>query len=502
MGIATTSATQLARATPASRDRYVDLLRVGSLAVVIVGHWLMAVVVTGPDGSVRTTNLLAVTPALQPITWVLQVMPVFFLVGGFSHATGLASVWRRGGGYADFVRARASRLLRPTAVFVAGWLVLATLIEIAGHDTGLLRTAARTVAQPLWFIGVYLAVVALAPPMLRLHRRLGRYAAAVPVALGAGAAAVDLAYFGWQVPYLRYANVLLVWLAVHQLGFLYADGTLRRGGRRLAVLLAGGGLAGLLVLTGYGPYPVSMVGVPGERVSNMSPPTLALLVQAVWLTGLVLLLHGPATRWLRRQRVWAAVIAANGVSMTGFLWHLTALFAASAAALSLGVAMPAAGSPQWWLLRPAWLAVLVALTGVLIAVFRRAEAPLPRRAATPPRLPTQRRTASLDPASTQVRATGQNTTSDRVRPTGIRPTAVRARVAAIGGMVLCAVGVLGLSAVGFAGPLSGRSATLVVLPVTAPLSAAILAAGSGLLWAARPSSRRCSRAAPARAVAR
>src|SRR3954451_10757500 len=116
------NAAHLAAATPATRDRYVDLLRVGSLGVVVLGHWLMAVVVTGPDGAVRTTNLLTIVPTLQPLTWLLQVMPVFFLVGGFSHATAVASVRRRGGRYADFVRSRAGRLLRPTAVFVAVWL--------------------------------------------------------------------------------------------------------------------------------------------------------------------------------------------------------------------------------------------------------------------------------------------------------------------------------------------------------------------------------------------
>src|SRR4051812_7190474 len=75
------------------RDRYVDLLRVASLGVVIVGHWLM-VIVYPTDAGVRATNVLALVPALQPVTWLLQVMPVFFLVGGFSHATALASVRR------------------------------------------------------------------------------------------------------------------------------------------------------------------------------------------------------------------------------------------------------------------------------------------------------------------------------------------------------------------------------------------------------------------------
>jgi hypothetical protein len=50
------SAAQLAARTPRSRDRYVDLLRVFSLAAVVLGHWLMAVLIVGADGRVAAAN--------------------------------------------------------------------------------------------------------------------------------------------------------------------------------------------------------------------------------------------------------------------------------------------------------------------------------------------------------------------------------------------------------------------------------------------------------------
>ncbi|MFI5914632.1 acyltransferase [Dactylosporangium sp. NPDC051541] len=207
------------------RNRYVDLLRVVSLGVVIVGHWLMVVVEPTATG-VRATNALALLPGLPMVTWVLQVMPVFFLVGGFSHAAALDSVRRRGGGYADFVRSRAGRLLRPTAVFVVCWLAAALALEATGHDRGLLRLALRTVAQPLWFLGVYLGIVALAPPLHRLHRALAGRAWLVPAGFGLAAALVDGLRFAAQTPMVAYLNVAFVWLAVHQLGFLHADARL------------------------------------------------------------------------------------------------------------------------------------------------------------------------------------------------------------------------------------------------------------------------------------
>ncbi|MEV4517640.1 acyltransferase [Dactylosporangium sp. NPDC049525] len=438
------------REIESTRDRYVDLLRVFSLGVVVLGHWLMAVVAVGDDGVARAGNVLAVVPALQPATWLLQVMPVFFFVGGFSHAVAWSSVRRRGGRYADFVRSRAGRLLRPTAAFAAVWLVLALGIEVAGADRGVLRLATRVVAQPLWFIGVYLGVVALAPAMLRLHRRAGRLAPLVPVALGAAAVAVDVARFGHDVPFIGFANVAFVWLAVHQAGFLYADGSLRPG-RPTGFVLAGVGLAGTVALTTIGGYPTSMVGVPGERVSNMSPPTAALLACAVLQIGLVLLARGPLTRWLRRPAVWRGVVTANGLSMTTFLWHLTGLFVVSAATLALGVGQPPAGSAAWWLSRPVWIALLLVPTAALVVLFRRADRPRPAR----------------------------------VPAAGAAGRRHRTPLAAAG-MLLCTAGVLGVSAVGFGGVLAGRTATLVVVPVTPLASVLLLAAGAGLLRLTRP----------------
>ncbi|MEU4216839.1 acyltransferase [Actinoplanes sp. NPDC026623] len=429
-------AAALAAATPAGRDRYVDLLRVVSLGVVIAGHWLMAVPVVDAGGTARVTNVLALVPALRPATWLLQVMPVFFLVGGFAHATALASIARRGGGYPDFVRSRTARLLRPTAVFAGIWLALALAAALAGRDHGLVRVALRTVVQPLWFLGVYLGLVALAPAMWRLHRRFG---AAVPAALLAAAAVVDVLCLHGH-PGVAVLNLLIVWAGVHQLGFLYADGTLQRGGRRLGLLLAGGGLTAVILLTTVGPYPVSMVGVPGEKISNMSPPTVALAAHAVWLVGLVLLLREPATAWLRRARVWRAVVAANGLAMTAFLWHLSAAFVVLAAFGGRSAGAP--GSAGWWATRPLWLGAAALVTAVLVCCFRR-----------------------FDTARPAVIAPG---------PSG--PAAA--------GSALCTLGVLAISTVGFGGLLEGRTAQLLTVPVTAPVAVALVALGAGLLRAA------------------
>lgn len=444
------SVRELAGATPATRDRYVDLLRVASLGAVVLGHWLMAAVT--PDG---VGNLLAVVPALQPLTWLLQVMPVFFFVGGFSHALSYRSLLRkRPEGTADsvysaFLRARLQRLLRPTTVFVLVWGAAALLVQLLGGGGGLTGVTLRMVTQPLWFIGIYLAMVAFTPPLLKLHERYGWGAFA---GLAGAAVAVDVLRFAAGVPYVEFLNFAFVWLAVHQLGFLRADGRIRR-----PALLAGAGLVAAGALVAFGPYPLSMVGMPGEKVSNMAPPTLALLCHGLWLVGAVELLRAPAARLLERPRVWRTVVAANGVAMTAFLWHLTAMFGVYGAMLALDVELPEPASAAWWAQVPLRIALAAALTAGLVAAFRAFERPVP---ATP----------------------------GAAGATGAGPLAAL-------GATLSLLGVLGLSMVGFGGLLDGRTALLIAIPVSAPAAVAMTLGGWLLV-------ERAGRGTGVRAVAR
>lgn len=435
-----TSARELAAAAPGTRDRYVDLLRVASLGTVVAGHWLMAVV-TG-DG---VGNLLAVVPELQLLTWFLQVMPVFFFVGGFSHALSYRSLRRRHperSVYSVFLRSRLQRLLRPTMAFVLVWGAVALAVQLLGGGGGLTGVALRLVAQPLWFIGVYLAMVAFTPPLLRLHerrnasaRKPGAGAWGVFLTLLGAAAVVDVLRFALHVPHVEFLNFAFVWLAVHQLGFLRADGHIR-----MPAVLAAGGLAGAAALVAFGPYPLSMVGMPGEKVSNMAPPTLALLCHGLWLVGAVELLRGPGGRFVRRARVWRAVVAANGVAMTAFLWHLTAMLGVYGALIALSPALPEPATADWWAQVPLRVAAAAGVTAVLVAVFRRFERPSAGAAAPVP---------------------------------GTGPVAAA-------GIALCLLGILGLSMVGFGGLLEGRTAVLIAVRVSAP-AAVIMALGGWLL---------------------
>jgi hypothetical protein len=362
------SAAELAAATPAKRDRYVDFLRVASLAVVMLGHWLMAALVWD-DGRLRATNILETAQAAQWLTWLFQIMPVFFIVGGFANSVSWASTVRKGGSYGEWLGSRLTRLIRPVLAFALVWTALVVGLRVAGVNPAALR--ASSIAQPLWFLAVYVAVVALAPIMVAAQRRWGW---GVPVVLAAGVALVDLARWPLGVPLVGWANLALVWLFAHQVGVAWQSGAVAAWSRRRLAGLAVAGLATVVVLTELAGYPHSMVGGVGESRSNTFPPSLALVALATWQFGLVLSVRSVADRWLSRPRPWAAVVAANGMAMTVYLWHLTPMVAVAAVMLPTGL-MPqrAAGSAAWWAWRPLWIALLTIALIPLVAVFARIE---------------------------------------------------------------------------------------------------------------------------------
>jgi peptidoglycan/LPS O-acetylase OafA/YrhL len=440
----------VAAATPATRDRYADFLRVASMLVVVLGHWLMTAV-AWDGGRLAGTNVLAVLPGLWVATWVFQVMPVFFVVGGFANLRAVDSLRRGGGGYVEFLTSRAARLLRPVGAFVAVWIALPPLLALAGAPQEATRVIAKLLPQPLWFLATYLVVVALAPPMVRLHRRFGPRVLGV---LAVAAALVDAARFSLHQPSLGYLNLVVVWLAVHQLGFLYADGTLARWSRGRLLAMAAAGLGALALLVGSGAYPPSMVTLPGATESNMNPPTVCMLALAVWQVALVMLARGPVTAWLTRARVWAGVVAAGSLAMTVYLWQMTALVALLALVAAFHLPLPTPGTAGWWLTRPLWLAALAALLAPLALAFARWERPAP---------------AERPGAATAARP-------------GPRAGSLPA---ALLGLTYAVVGLFGFVTGGFAPLPDPAGSALLWLRVDPLQSAACLALGVALLRAAR-----------------
>ncbi|QDO87015.1 acyltransferase [Ornithinimicrobium ciconiae] len=362
------------------RDRFIDLVRAVSIVVVVLGHWTMAALhggsTTGEGWSgIRVDNILAFTPQLHPLTWLLQVMPLFFFAAGFTNALGL----RRPGRVRAFLVGRVERVTRPTLVLIGVWLVLCTVLIAAGVDEGLVDAAGQNAAMILWFLAVYLVLALIAPLQVAVHRRLPWLLVSVLPLL---AVLLDRTQnTSWAG--LGFVNYLIVFGFAQELGMLYADGRLTRRPRWVWPLGAAAAVGLLVLLTAIGPYPVSMITVPGEQMSNMLPPSVCVILAGALQVCLLMWARPALSRWLEGEWTWLAVVVVNRSVMTIFLWHLTGFVVATAVLLGVGLPLPEPGTGLWWAHKLLWLLVAGIITAVLVRLLTFVEW-LPSRAAVPP----------------------------------------------------------------------------------------------------------------------
>ena len=342
-----------------ARNLAVDFYRVSGVVLIVLGHWL-AGSVTYHDGYFGRQNPLVDQPWTQWLTWPFQAVPTFFLVAGYAgavswtHRRDIDGVSRQ-----TWLRHRLARVLGPTTVYVglvSAVVVVVGLRHVAGST---LEYAGWAVAMHLWFLAVYLVVVSLTPAALAAQRRWGLL---VPAVLAVGVVVVDAVGLGGHLPHLRVLNYLLCWGALYQLGIAWHEGAF--AGRK-AVLLAVGSAVALALLILLGPYPVSMIGVPGQTVQNTDPPSTAMLAFACTQAGLVIALAPALNRALRAGFVQRMLTRANGNVMALYLWHMIPVVIVAIVGYPAGLLpQPIEGTAEWWLARLEWVVILSLVTAV------------------------------------------------------------------------------------------------------------------------------------------
>lgn len=371
------TAAGIAAQTPDSRNRLVDFLRAASILAVISGHWMLAAPYVGPNGFV-VGNMLELADYTKWLSWAFQVMPVFFLVGGYANAVSWRAAERDGKSYASWLDSRLRRLILPVLPLIAVWVLLSVLSRWFGVSAELVQEGSKIALIPIWFLAIYTLIVLLVPLTHAAWRRWGFASFVVPAVL----AIADDALFFAGLAGVGWFNYLFVWVAVHQLGFAWLDRRLPQPIVRFAFGCFGIGL--LYGLTIRGPYPIAMISVPDAAISNTLPPKLPLLALAMAQAGFILAAEGPLRRWLMRPTPWTAAVLLNGMIMTIYLWHSTALTLVMGLAVllgNLGLALEP-GSSGWWLARPFWLvAYVIALASLMPVVARFERLPSPARVA-------------------------------------------------------------------------------------------------------------------------
>jgi Acyltransferase family len=311
--------------TPADRDRAIDVIRITALIGVVVGHTVMAISIIR-NGVLIWDNLLTTSVVFQALTWVFQIMPLFFFAG----AAACVASWRPGTNWGGWLMKRCTRLFRPVFYYFGFWAIALTLLYpvLPRH---VYEPVAGISIQLLWFLGAYVLVLAAMPAMSRINST-ARLAAGV-AAIYAVVAVVDAVRLHWaDAAPLGYLN-LAVWLIPGMFGVAYRRGLLAgRGALGTAVAL----FAVNVALVRWGPYELSLVGIEGQRLPNMTPPSLLLAGHAIILSALAIAAAPAIGRWAQRPRAWWWTAIGNSGAMTLYLWHMPALLGVHVLFDSLG----------------------------------------------------------------------------------------------------------------------------------------------------------------------
>jgi len=352
------------------RDPVMDIARVVCLVCVVLGHLLLL----GASVSVHHSLVLVRTLELQawftPVTWVTQIMPLFFAIGGFVGAQAWRRTEARGGTAAEFIRGRVLRLARPAVPFFAFLSIAILIMLMSGLDPDTVGRITSGVASPLWFLAAYTFSQAFVPGMVALHER-----APVSTLVGLAMAAIALDVTRWAsgISELGLFNMIFVWLFIQQLGVWAADGWFAARSRWTLLLLVVGSFASLAVLTELGAYPADML-------NNLNPPTVALCLQGIAQFSLLMLLHPLLDRMMRISLIKRIVTVVGSRLMTIYLWHLPVIALIVGLVLLSPLPSPEPGTAVWWLTRPLILLIaILVLTGITFAL-RRFEQPVVPRA--------------------------------------------------------------------------------------------------------------------------
>jgi hypothetical protein len=345
-----------------------DLVRVLCVVVVVIGHMLMIGAAVVPGRGLVIERTLLETSWIGPVTWIAQIMPLFFVVGGF---VGIGA-WRRieasGGTAADFIRSRILRLARPSIALFAALAVGVLVMHLTGVDPESIRLIGLGISSPLWFLAAYSFAQAYLPGLATFHARAPWWTLA---ALVAGAVACDAVRFATGFEALGLLDMTFVWLFAQQLGFWIADGWFRR---RSPATIAAIGAGGYLLLFG-----LVGLGYPGNMLDNLYPPTFAIVALALGQTCLMLLAHPALTRLMAVRPVQVVVATVGSRLMTIYLWHVPVLALVIGVLLLTPLPTPAAGSAAWWWTRPVVFVVVVVVLALISALLGRLERPSPIR---------------------------------------------------------------------------------------------------------------------------
>lgn len=315
--------------TSMSRERFIDFLKVVGLLMVIFNTTYL-IRFNDSFGEYLIYNLSFDDSLKTSYTWFTVGMALFFFSVGFTNKIAWYSNVGRDGSQWKFLTDRVNALLGPVIV----WIFVITIslniytrttnvpLYFTSQDDGVVPLT-EFIMWPLWLVSIYLVVVIFSPFTLFLHKTNPYFTLAAFVL---STVAIDTFEFPLAFSYLRLINYLLFWLAIHQLGYFFADGKIFSFKISFFISLSLLSFGYLFYKSNSSDEFLSLSSYRLILTSNEDPPTLYYLIASLGLSSVFLTLRKPIEEALKYKVIWNIFSYIHANIFTLFLWHIFILF--------------------------------------------------------------------------------------------------------------------------------------------------------------------------------
>ena len=315
--------------TSISRERFIDFTKVIGLLFLIVNSFLF-LRLEESSGEFFVTNLSAESQSLIVISWFTAGMSLFFFSMGFNNLIAWYSNVGRDGSQWNYLVDRINTLLGPVLVWIFSSTIVLNILSRSSNFPNYLTTSEdgimpsiEFILWPLWLVSIYLVMVLFAPLTIFLHKK---YPYATVLTLFTMTVLIDNIEFSLNFSYIKLFNYLFFWIAIHQLGYFYADGKIQEVNvnvfRYLTVFSYGYLFYQISVSNKY----LSLASYRLSSLNNEDPPTTLYLVASIGLISLAFTLKNLIEKILSNQKIWLLISHIHANIYTIYLWHLFIFF--------------------------------------------------------------------------------------------------------------------------------------------------------------------------------
>lgn len=354
-----------------TRNLAIDFYRTIAMLAVAFGHWMAITIAIDSKGDLIAGNALEFNESLSWMSWILQVMPLFFIVGGFSSAISLDSHRKKGLTNQEWVFHRLKRMIYPTVALANFWLLAIGLSFLLAPQPifELVVLGSLASAIPLWFLANYMIDTAVAPYTLNWYRANPKK---FFISIFSTFIIIDILNIA-GVPYVNNINWVLGWMIFQIIGFAWKDNALPSLNNIKKIVFVSG--ISVVSMVAFGPWPMAMVHFPGVEFSPTRPPSLALMLFGITYGFLAIIFSAPLNKIIKSSTENIRVIMlANSFSMSVYLWHMTAAVLTGLLFYTMDwLPNYSVGSQEWWAMKIPFILVSTIFLLILVKIFNRFE---------------------------------------------------------------------------------------------------------------------------------